>query len=67
MYINREHYDGLSSIRRHFPVKAKHLLTTLLRLGRTTEHQAGSRRTLSPPDFPDIVFAFHDVEETPKA
>ncbi len=45
-------------------VKAKRLLAALLRIGWTIKRQAGSHKILSKPDWPDVVFAFHDNEET---
>ncbi len=44
-------------------VKAKRLLSALLRIGWTIKRQSGSHKTLSRPDWPDLVFAFHDNEE----
>ncbi len=44
-------------------VKAKRLLAALLRIGWTIKRQAGSHKILSKPDWPDVVFAFHDNEE----
>lgn len=44
-------------------VKAKRLLAALLRIGWQEKRRAGSHRTLSRPDWPDFVFAFHDQEE----
>jgi predicted RNA binding protein YcfA (HicA-like mRNA interferase family) len=32
-------------------------------MGWTVKRQSGSHRTLSRPDWPDVVFAFHDDEE----
>lgn len=43
--------------------KARRVLGALLRLGWTVKRQSGSHRTLSRPDWPDVVFAFHDDEE----
>jgi predicted RNA binding protein YcfA (HicA-like mRNA interferase family) len=43
--------------------KAKRVLAALLRLGWTIKRQTGSHRVLSRPDWPDVVFAFHDNEE----
>lgn len=44
-------------------VKARRLLAALMRIGWTEKRQAGSHRTLCRPDWPDVVFAFHDQEE----
>jgi len=43
--------------------KARRVLGALLRLGWSVKRQTGSHRTLSRPDWPDVVFAFHDDEE----
>jgi len=42
---------------------ARGVLAALLRMGWTIKRQTGSHRTLSRPDWPDFVFAFHDREE----
>ena len=44
-------------------VKASRVLAALLRIGWTVKRQAGSHKTLCRPDWPDMVFAFHDGEE----
>ncbi len=44
-------------------VKAKRLLSALLRMGWQIKRQSGSHRTLSREGWPDVVFAFHDGEE----
>ena len=44
-------------------VKAKHLLSALLRLGWQIKRQSGSHKTLARNDWPDYVFAFHDGDE----
>ena len=44
-------------------VKAKRVLSALLKVGWSVKRQAGSHQTLSRPDWPDFVFAFHDGEE----
>ena len=44
-------------------VKASRVLAALLRIGWTVKRQAGSHKTLARPDWPDMVFAFHDKEE----
>ena len=43
--------------------KARRVLAALLRIGWMVKRQSGSHRTLSRPDSPDFVFAFHDDEE----
>jgi predicted RNA binding protein YcfA (HicA-like mRNA interferase family) len=43
--------------------KAKRVLAALERLGWKEKRRSGSHRTLSRPDWPDVVFAFHDTEE----
>lgn len=48
----------------HWPAtKAKRVLAALLRIGWNINRQSGSHRTLSRPDWPDFVFAFHDGAE----
>ncbi len=44
-------------------VKAKRLLSALLRLGWQIKRQSGSHKTLARTDWPDYVFAFHDGDE----
>lgn len=44
-------------------VKSRRVLAALLRIGRDVKRVSGSHRTLSRPDWPDGVFAFHDNEE----
>ncbi|MBI3606369.1 MAG: type II toxin-antitoxin system HicA family toxin [Nitrospirae bacterium] len=44
-------------------VKARRLLAALVRIGWSIKRESGSHRTLSRPDWPDVVFAFHDNEE----
>ena len=39
------------------------MLAALLRTGWQLKRQSGSHRTLAKPDWPDVVFAFHDEEE----
>jgi predicted RNA binding protein YcfA (HicA-like mRNA interferase family) len=47
--------------------KARRVLAALLRSGWTVKRQSGSHRTLSRPELPDFVFAFHDdVEVGPR-
>ena len=43
--------------------KARRVLAALQRLGWSLKRQSGSHRTLSRPDWPDVVFAFHDDDE----
>jgi predicted RNA binding protein YcfA (HicA-like mRNA interferase family) len=43
--------------------KAKRVLAALLRIGWKIKRTSGSHRILARPDWPDIVFAFHDNEE----
>ena len=43
--------------------KARRVLAALLRIGWQVKRQSGSHRTLTHPDWPDVVFAFHDDEE----
>ena len=43
--------------------KARRVLAALLKIGWEMKRQSGSHRTLSRPDWPDFVFAFHDDEE----
>jgi predicted RNA binding protein YcfA (HicA-like mRNA interferase family) len=44
--------------------KARKVLAALLRIGWTIKRESrGSHRILSCPDWPDVVFAFHDREE----
>jgi predicted RNA binding protein YcfA (HicA-like mRNA interferase family) len=44
-------------------VKAKRLLSALLRLGWQIKRQSGSHKTLIRNGWPDYVFAFHDGDE----
>jgi len=43
--------------------KARRVLAALQRIGWVVKRQSGSHRTLSHPDRPDFVFAFHDDDE----
>jgi predicted RNA binding protein YcfA (HicA-like mRNA interferase family) len=44
--------------------KARRALAALLRIGWSIKRQGGgSHRVLARPDWPDVVFAFHDDEE----
>lgn len=43
--------------------RAAAVLRALQRIGWTTKRQTGSHRTLTRPNWPDFVFAFHDREE----
>jgi predicted RNA binding protein YcfA (HicA-like mRNA interferase family) len=48
----------------HWPsIKASRLLAALLKLGWQVKRQTGSHKTLSRPDWPDFVFAFHPGDE----
>jgi predicted RNA binding protein YcfA (HicA-like mRNA interferase family) len=40
--------------------KARRVLAALQRIGWAVKRQSGSHRTLSRPDRPDFVFAFHE-------
>ena len=44
-------------------VKAKRLLSALIRIGWSIKRQAGSHKILSRPGWADVVFAFHDRDE----
>ena len=44
-------------------VRAEAVLAALLRIGWTVKRQTGSHQILSRPDWPDLVFAFHDGDE----
>jgi predicted RNA binding protein YcfA (HicA-like mRNA interferase family) len=44
-------------------IKARRLLSVLLRIGWQIKRQSGSHRTLERAGWPDFVFAFHDNEE----
>lgn len=44
-------------------VKAKRLLSALLRLGWQVKRQSGSHKTLARNGWPDFVFAFHEGDE----
>ena len=44
-------------------VKAKRLLSALLRLGWQVKRQSGSHKTLARTGWPDFVFAFHEGDE----
>ena len=39
------------------------MLGALLQIGWTVKRQTGSHRTLARPNWPDVVFAFHEDEE----
>ncbi len=43
--------------------KAKRVLAALLRIGWEVKRTSGSHRVLSRPNWPDVIFAFHDDEE----
>lgn len=44
--------------------KAKRVLASLLRIGWSIKRESSSHKILSRPDWPDVVFAFHDREES---
>ena len=44
-------------------IKARRLLAALLRIGWTVKRQTGSHKILERPNWPDVVFAFHDNDE----
>ena len=44
-------------------VKAKRVLSALLRMGWRIKRQTGSHKTLERFNSPDFVFAFHDGDE----
>ena len=43
--------------------KARRVLAAMLRIGWQVKRQSGSHKTLARPNWPDVVFAFHDDEE----
>jgi predicted RNA binding protein YcfA (HicA-like mRNA interferase family) len=43
--------------------KGAEVFRALLSMGWTLKRQRGSHRTLSRPEWPDLVFAFGDAEE----
>jgi predicted RNA binding protein YcfA (HicA-like mRNA interferase family) len=43
--------------------KARRVLAALLKIGWTIKRERSSHRTLARPDWPDVVFAFHDGVE----
>ena len=43
--------------------RARRVLAALLKIGWHVKRQSGSHRTLARPNWPDVVFAFHDDEE----
>ena len=43
--------------------KARRVLAALLRIGWSIKRESSSHKTLSRPDWPDVVFAFHDKDE----
>lgn len=43
--------------------KARRVLAALLRIGWSIKRDSGSHRILARPDWPDVVFAFHDEVE----
>ena len=43
--------------------KAKRVLAALLRIGWSVKRESGSHKVLTRPEWPDVVFAFHDKDE----
>ena len=43
--------------------RSRRVLAALLRIEWTVKRQSGSHRTLSRPEWADVVFAFHNDEE----
>jgi len=43
--------------------KARRVFAALPKIGWQIKRQSGSHRTLARPNWPDVVFAFHDDEE----
>jgi len=43
--------------------KARRVLASLIKAGWQIKRQSGSHRTLARPNWPDVIFAFHDDEE----
>jgi predicted RNA binding protein YcfA (HicA-like mRNA interferase family) len=43
--------------------KARRVLAALLRIGWSIKRESSSHKILSRPNWPDVVFAFHDKEE----
>ncbi|MBF0181597.1 MAG: type II toxin-antitoxin system HicA family toxin [Magnetococcales bacterium] len=43
--------------------KTRLVLAALLRLGWRVKRQSGSHRTLTKPNWEDVVFAFHEADE----
>ena len=43
--------------------KARRVLAALLRIGWSIKRETGSHKILSRPNWPDVVFAFHEGEE----
>jgi predicted RNA binding protein YcfA (HicA-like mRNA interferase family) len=39
------------------------VLAALLRIGWSIKRESGSHKILSRPNWPDVVFAFHDKDE----
>lgn len=44
-------------------VKARRLLAALVQIGWRVKRQTGSHKILERPNWPDVVFSFHDNEE----
>ena len=43
--------------------KGRRVLAALVRIGWRVKRTSGSHRMLERPNWPDVVFAFHDEEE----
>ncbi len=43
--------------------QASRVLSALLRIGWQIKRTTGSHKVLQRPDWPDVVFAFHDRDE----
>jgi len=43
--------------------KAKRVLAALLRISWSVKRESGSHKVLTRPEWPDVVFAFHDKDE----
>jgi predicted RNA binding protein YcfA (HicA-like mRNA interferase family) len=43
--------------------KARRVLAALLGIGWSIKRESGSHKTLSRPGWPDVIFAFHDIDE----
>jgi predicted RNA binding protein YcfA (HicA-like mRNA interferase family) len=43
--------------------RARLVVAALFRIGWQVKRQSGSHKVLARPDWPDVVFAFHDSDE----